>query len=297
MGRRLTSSAVPADALARDPERIEGMFSAIVPRYDLMNRLMTAGLDRRWRRLAAGEAGPLPGDEALDACCGTGDLTFALLRSCPDCSVTGGTSLRRCLRGRGRRRQGRERRAGGRLDFVGADLLALPFADDRFAAATVGFGVRNVSDPGAAFVELRRVVRPGGHVVCLESTPAPDGLGNRFHALWSDRVVPALGRLVRRLRRRLQLPAGVGRHFRDADGLAGLMGGAGLTNVRYRRLGFGAVSLHVGVVRRERQTVADVALRRAEAAPRRAASSCRRATRVRWRQTTPAGSETPAARR
>ncbi len=251
---------VPEDALARDPQRIEGMFSAIVPRYDLMNRLMTAGLDRRWRRLAAAEAGLRPGDEALDACCGTGDLALTLLRGCPDCRVTGADlSAAMLARAREKAAAGCAGVEGGaaaaapgeapaRVDFVRADLLDLPFVADRFAAATVAFGVRNVPDPGAAFGELRRVVRPGGRVVCLEMTTAPPGPGRRFHALWSARIVPLLGRLVGGDAGAYSyLPASVAT-FPDAEGLAAVMAGAGLTAVRYRRLGFGAVSLHVGVV-------------------------------------------------
>jgi demethylmenaquinone methyltransferase/2-methoxy-6-polyprenyl-1,4-benzoquinol methylase len=245
---------VPEDALARDPQRIEGMFSAIVPRYDLMNRLMTAGLDRRWRRLAAAEAGLRPGDEALDACCGTGDLALTLLRGCPGCRVTG-ADMSEAMLARAREKAAAACAAAvgpgeavARADFVRADLLALPFAAGRFAAATVAFGVRNVADPGAAFAELRRVVRPGGRVVCLEMTTAPPGPGRRFHALWSERIVPLLGRFVAGDAGAYSyLPASVAT-FPDADGLTAVMAGAGLTAVRYRRLGFGAVSLHVGVV-------------------------------------------------
>lgn len=245
---------VPDDALARDPGRIEGMFSAIVPRYDFMNRLMTVGLDRRWRQLAAAEAALRPGDEALDACCGTGDLALILAATCAGCRVIGG-DLSEAMLSRARAKVVRWRAAtaapgedGRRVDFVRADLLALPFAESRFAAATVSFGVRNVADPGRAFSELRRVVRPGGRVVCLEMTTPPPGPGRRFHALWSDRVVPAMGRLVAGHGGAYSyLPASVAT-FPDADGLAAVMAGAGLTAVRYRRLGLGAVSLHVGVV-------------------------------------------------
>ncbi len=238
---------VPEDALERDPSRIEGMFSAIAPRYDLMNRLMTLGLDRRWRRLAAAEAGLRPGEEALDACCGTGDLTRALSRSCADCRVTG-ADLSEAMLARARAKAAGWGEDAARVDFVRADLLALPFADDRFGAATVAFGVRNVRDPGAAFAELRRVVQPGGRVVCLEMTTPPPGPGRLFHALWSGRVVPLLGRLVAGHGGAYSyLPASVAT-FPDADGLAAVMAGAGLAEVRCRRLGLGAVSLHVGVV-------------------------------------------------
>ena len=125
---------------------------------------------------------------------------------------------------------------------------SLPFADDRFAAVTVGWGVRNVPDVLAAFREMARVTRPGGRVVCLESTQAPEGAGKRFHAIWMGRVVPLLGRLVTGdPSAYAYLPASVAA-FPRADELAAIMAAAGLVGVRYRRLGFGAVALHVGEV-------------------------------------------------
>ena len=134
------------------------------------------------------------------------------------------------------------------LEFVAGDLLALPFEDGRFAAVTVGWGVRNVPDVPKAFREMARVTRPGGRVVCLESTQAPDGLGKRFHDVWMGRVVPVLGRLVTGdPSAYAYLPASVAA-FPRADELAAIMSAAGLVSVRYRRLGFGAVALHVGEV-------------------------------------------------
>ena len=132
--------------------------------------------------------------------------------------------------------------------LVHDDVLALPFADDRFAAVTVGWGVRNVPDVPGAFREMARVTRPGGRVVCLESTQAPDGAGKRFHDIWMGRVVPLLGRLVTGdPSAYAYLPASVAA-FPRADELAAIMAAAGLVGVRYRRLGFGAVALHVGEV-------------------------------------------------
>jgi demethylmenaquinone methyltransferase/2-methoxy-6-polyprenyl-1,4-benzoquinol methylase len=239
--------AVPDEALARDPGRIERMFSAIVPRYDLMNRVMTAGLDRRWRRLAAREAALRLGEEALDACCGTGDLAFAVAAAYPGCRVTGVDFSGEML-ARAREKAVSRGDAGRRVDFAAADLLALPFADDRFSAATVAFGVRNVADVARALRELRRVVRSGGRIVCLETVKAQPGAGGRVHGLWSERVVPFLGRVVAgQPAAYAYLPASVAT-FADADELAALMSRAGLVGVRYRRLGFGAVALHVGVV-------------------------------------------------
>ena len=225
------------------------MFGDIAARYDLMNRLMTVGLDRRWRRMAAAQARLVAGDEALDACCGTGDLTFSLVEACPSCPVTGLDFTPEMLERARDKAAAREIRGlSVPREFIAGDVLALPFADDRFAAVTVGWGVRNVPDIPGAFREMARVTRPGGRVVCLESTQAPGGVGKRFHEVWMGRVVPLLGRLVTGdPSAYAYLPASVAA-FPRAGELAAVMAAAGLVGVRYWRLGFGAVALHVGEV-------------------------------------------------
>ena len=223
------------------------MFGGIAPRYDLMNRIMTVGLDGSWRRMAARQAALSGGDRALDACCGTGDLTFSLVDVCPDCEVTG-LDLTPAMIARAREKAAARERRGlpSPRAFVAGDLLDLPFADHEFAAVTVGWGVRNVPDVPGAFREMARVTRPGGRVVCLESTQPPEGAGKLFHEVWMGRVVPLLGGLVTGDRSAYAyLPASV-RAFPRADELAAVMAASGLTKVRYRRLGFGAVALHVG---------------------------------------------------
>jgi len=233
----------------RDPGRIEAMFGGIAARYDLMNRLMTVGLDRGWRRLAAREAALAPGDRALDACCGTGDLTFSLLDGCPGCMVTG-LDFTPAMVERARRKALARARRGRPAPsaIVVGDLLDLPFEDDAFAAVTVGWGIRNVPDVPRAFSEMARVTRPGGRVVCLESTLPAGGAGRRVNDLWLGGVVPVLGRLVTgNSSAYAYLPASVAA-FPRAGALAAIMAGAGLTHVRYRPLGFGAVALHVGEV-------------------------------------------------
>lgn len=233
----------------RDPARIEALFGGIASRYDLMNRLMTAGLDGRWRRRAAHEAALSPGDRALDVCCGTGDLAFALADACFWCDVTGldfTPAMVELARAKAAARERRGRPVPAAL--VVGDLLDLPFADGEFAAVTVGWGVRNVPDVPRAFREMARVTRPGGRVVCLESTQTPDGPGGRFHAVWLGKVVPLLGRVVAGdPSAYTYLPASIAA-FPRAEELAAIMAAAGLRDVRFRRLGFGAVALHVGEV-------------------------------------------------
>ena len=219
-----------------DPEGVRRMFDRIVPVYDPMNRIMTAGLDRTWRRLAA-EAAVRPGDEVLDACCGTGDLAIACARA-GAARVTGLDFSERMLE--------RARRKAPALRWVHGDLLALPFEDASFDAATVGFGVRNVADLDRAFGELRRVLRPGGRLACLEIT-SPRGRLAPFFRVWFDHVVPALGRALPGGDAYTYLPASV-RRFPDAPGLARTVAEAGFTQVRWRVLGGGIVALHTATV-------------------------------------------------
>ena len=216
------------------PEGVRTMFDRIAPVYDLMNRVMTAGLDGRWRRLTA-DAVVRPGDRVLDACCGTGDLALAAARAGGD--VTGLDFSERMLE--------RARRKGPELEWLRGDLLELPFEDASFDAATVGFGIRNVESLERGLAELRRVLRPAGRLAILEIT-TPRGPLRVFYRLWFDRLVPLLvGRILRGGTAYEYLPASV-RRFPAPEGLAETMKAAGFGDVRFRRLAGGIVALHVG---------------------------------------------------
>ena len=212
------------------------MFDRIAPIYDAMNRTMTAGLDRRWRRLTA-EAVVRPGDLVLDACCGTGDLALADVGA--GGRVTGLDFSERMLE--------RARRKAPELDWVSGDLLELPFPDASFDAATVGFGVRNVDDLERALRELRRVLRDGGRLGILEIT-RPRGLLSPFYRVWFDGVVPLLGKLLPGGSAYTYLPASV-RRFPGPDDLSEVMGASGFGDVRYRTFAGGIVALHTAVAR------------------------------------------------
>jgi demethylmenaquinone methyltransferase / 2-methoxy-6-polyprenyl-1,4-benzoquinol methylase len=213
------------------PDAVRHMFDRIAPVYDAMNRTMTAGLDRRWRRLTA-QAVVSPGDSVLDACCGTGELAIACARA--GGRVTGLDFSEPMLE--------RARRKGPVLEWVRGDLLALPFADASFDAATVGFGVRNVDDLQRALAELRRVLRAGGRIGILEIT-RPRGLLAPFYRFWFDGVVPLLGKLLPGGSAYTYLPASV-RRFPEPDDLARLIAAAGFGDVRYRLFAGGIVALH-----------------------------------------------------
>ena len=215
-------------------EGVRTMFDRIAPAYDAMNRVMTAGLDRRWRRRTA-EATVRAGDRVLDACCGTGDLAIACARISGQ--VTGLDFSERMLE--------RARRKGPQLEWVRGDLLALPFPAAAFDAATIGFGIRNVEDVPLALRELRRVLREGGRLGILEIT-RPRGVLAPFYRVWFDGVVPLLGKLLPGGSAYTYLPASV-RRFARPEELEALMRSSGFEAVRYESLAGGIVAVHLGV--------------------------------------------------
>ena len=215
-------------------EGVQRMFDRIAPVYDVMNRVMTAGLDQRWRRATVQET-LQEGDHVLDACCGTGDLAVAAWKAGAG-HVVGLDFSERMLE--------RARRKAPELEWVQGDVLALPFEDASFDAAVVGFGVRNVEDLEAGLRELRRVLRSGGRLGILEIT-TPRGPLRLFYRLWFDRIVPLLGRLLPGGDAYTYLPASV-RRFPEPEALGELLGSCGFEAVRFRRFAGGIVALHVG---------------------------------------------------
>jgi demethylmenaquinone methyltransferase / 2-methoxy-6-polyprenyl-1,4-benzoquinol methylase len=221
------SGRLPAEGVRR-------MFDRIAPVYDAMNRVMTAGLDQRWRAATVREA-VRPGDRVLDACCGTGDLAVAA-RKAGAGKVVGLDFSEPMLE--------RARRKAPELEWVQGDVLALPFEDASFDAAVVGFGVRNVEDLAAALRELRRVLRHGGRLGILEIT-RPRGVLAPFYRLWFDRIVPLLGRILPGGEAYTYLPASV-RRFPGPEELAELLRACGFGDVKFRLFAGGIVALHYG---------------------------------------------------
>jgi demethylmenaquinone methyltransferase / 2-methoxy-6-polyprenyl-1,4-benzoquinol methylase len=212
---------------------VRSMFDRIAAIYDPMNYAMTAGLDRRWRRLAA-QAVVEPGARVLDACCGTGEL--ALAARAEGGRVTGLDFSDRMLE--------RARRKSSEIEWVTGDLLELPFEDASFDAATVGFGVRNVEDVGRALRELRRVLRPGGQLAILELV-RPKGPLALFYRVWFDGLVPLAGKALPGGAAYAYLPASVKRFPGPAE-LSKQAREAGFAPVAHRLLGGGIVVLLVG---------------------------------------------------
>jgi demethylmenaquinone methyltransferase/2-methoxy-6-polyprenyl-1,4-benzoquinol methylase len=215
------------------------MFDRIAGRYDLVNSLISLGQHRRWKRLVAELAGVPAGGIALDVCAGTGDIAIALARRGARVVAVDFSWQMMAV--------GVRRAAGLPVSFVRGDALALPFRDGVFDAATIGFSLRNVASRARLFSEMARVVRPGGRIVALEtSQPRPAVVRALFraHITLVSFLAPLAtsGAAYRYLVRTIIA-------FPGADAIADEMRAAGLAEVSYRRLMFGAVAVHVGRVR------------------------------------------------
>jgi demethylmenaquinone methyltransferase/2-methoxy-6-polyprenyl-1,4-benzoquinol methylase len=233
--------------LDKSAARIRQMFGQIARRYDLLNHLLSLGIDRRWRRRTVELVSPGRGAQwILDICTGTADLALAYARACgPDVRIVGSDFCRPMLAVAA----SKCRRAGaaGQIALVQADSLQLPFADGVFDIVCVAFGLRNLSDTEGGLGEMVRVCRPGGRVAVLEfSLPRSRPLG-AVYAWYFRRVLPRVGQTLARNRQGAYnyLPASVG-EFPQGEALAARMRAAGLEGVGCRALTLGICSLYTG---------------------------------------------------
>lgn len=224
---------------------VREMFAAIAPRYDATNKILTAGVDEAWRKRAIAELHAPDDAKLLDLCCGTGDLVFHLLRSRPRAAVTGADFCTPMLDA-ARRRATRDD-DGARAEFVEADVMALPFANDSFDGATMGFSMRNVVDIVATLKEARRVLKPGARFVNLDVSKAPNVFFRRLFNLYFYGLVPLIGGTVGGSKTAYRYLPNSLTNYPDADALGERFRSAGFADVRYIRLGGGAVAIHVGV--------------------------------------------------
>lgn len=227
---------------AAAPSEVRVMFDRIAGRYDLMNLLISAGQEPVWRRILVARSGLRPGGAALDVASGTGKVAADLHRRAGPGGRVLGVDLSPGMTAVAQRRYAD--RPG--LAYVVGNALDLPVEDGAFDVATIAFGMRNIPDYGRAFAEMRRAVRPGGRVLCLEIARPRSRLA-RLLAGWFDRIVPLLGRLAGQGGAYAYLVRSV-HHYPAPERIAEVMRGAGLVDVRWRGLSGGIVTLHEGTV-------------------------------------------------
>lgn len=220
------------------------MFSAIAPRYDFLNRLLSFGTDRRWRRAAVAEAVPVRGGRHLDVATGTADVALEILRQKGAGTYVAGSDISAEMI-----RIGREKvsRAGfsDRMGFVLAPGESLPFRDAAFDSACVAFGIRNLADRPRGLREMCRVVRPGGTIVVLEFSHPRSSFFGALYRFYFTNVLPRLGGVFSRRSAYTYLPESVS-SFPEPERFSQMMRDAGCTGVAFRPLTLGIVTLYVG---------------------------------------------------
>lgn len=222
-------------SLDKRPAEVAAMFDRTAARYDLLNDLMTGGLDRLWRRAVVRALAARPGELVLDVAAGTGTSAVPLAHA--------GARAVACDFSLGMLRQGVRRQAGTGLRFAAGDALRLPFGDGSFDAVTSSFGIRNVSETLGALTEMHRVTKPGGRLVICEVSHPGSPLLRGLHGLHLKAVLPLMARFSSNPDSYHYLAESTAA-WHDAKALAELIERAGWRSVRWRALTFGVVALH-----------------------------------------------------
>jgi demethylmenaquinone methyltransferase/2-methoxy-6-polyprenyl-1,4-benzoquinol methylase len=239
-----TERAQPGHYTGDKAEYVREMFAGIAHRYDLLNSLLSFNRHRAWRRQAVRLAALRPGDSALDICTGTGDFALDLYRAIgPDGIVIGSDFCAPMIR-RGKAKT--DSVSQGRICMMIGDALRLPYRANSFDCVTVGFGIRNVADAQQGLVEMARVAKPGGRVVCLEFNRSESRFWRPLCDFYERRMLPRIGGLLSRREAYAYLQASI-QAFHSRKELAQLMENAGLTDVRVINLNFGSVCIHMGI--------------------------------------------------
>lgn len=237
-------TTVPLD---KSGDRVRRMFGEIAPRYDLLNHLLSGGVDIYWRWRTVRSAPPEGDAPILDVCTGTGDLALAYARAARGARVIA-TDFTHEMLVRAEAKQRRARRAAvPPIQFLEADTQCLPFPDDQFQIVCIAFGLRNVADTRAGLTEMRRVCRPGGRVVVLEFSTPDNRLFGAVYRWYFRQILPRIGQWVMRNREQAYeyLPRSVSQ-FPDGLRLAAILQECGLESVEYRPLTGGIATLYMG---------------------------------------------------
>jgi len=219
---------------------VQNMFGRIAHRYDTMNRLMTLGQDQRWRRYVIKHINLPPNGSLLDVATGTGDIAFEALKEYPQANVVGADfALPMML-------VGKQRPGGSFIKWADADALNLPFPGQTFDAVTSAYLLRNVPDIPRALTEQVRVVKPGGRIISLDTSPPPSNILKPFILAYFKYIIPLMGKLVAGDSSAYTYLPESTKAFKSADELAQLMRDAGLVDVHYKKFMFGTMAAHIG---------------------------------------------------
>lgn len=226
---------------------VRSMFASIAGRYDLMNRLMTAGRDTAWRKEVIRRAGLSMGDHLLDLGAGTGDLAREALRQQPGCRVTATDFTLEMMRVGQMRAIRLPASASSRIDWCAGDALRLPFPNETFAAVVSGFLIRNVTDLEACLMEQRRVLKPGGRIILLDTTQPRTNLFTPLVQFHLRVVIPRLGRWVSGHADAYTYLPGSTKAFLTGEELVARLHMAGFGQVGFQRKMFGTIAIHWAV--------------------------------------------------
>ncbi|MFP7674698.1 bifunctional demethylmenaquinone methyltransferase/2-methoxy-6-polyprenyl-1,4-benzoquinol methylase UbiE [Marivita sp. S0852] len=224
--------------------RVQGVFSSVASKYDVMNDAMSLGIHRIWKDAMMDWLAPRRGQKLLDVAGGTGDISFRFLKRAGGGHATVLDLTESMLI------EGRKRAEAGAmsdsLDWVVGDAMNLPFEDNVFDVYTISFGIRNVTRPQDALNEAFRVLRPGGRLMVLEFSQIPNELMQKVYDLYSFNIIPRLGQAIAKDRDSYQYLVESIRNFPDQDTFLGMLRSAGFENAKYRNLSMGIACLHSG---------------------------------------------------
>ena len=222
---------------------VQKMFDAIATRYDVMNRVMTLGQDQRWRKFVVKKAEVPSGGIVLDLASGTGDIAVLTKRYTPSAIVLAGDFALNMLK------EARRRFEGSDIGWHASDANSLPYGDECFDAVTFGYLLRNVDDVSGVLREIHRVLKPGGSVVCLDTTPPKKNILYPFILFYLKCCIPVMGKFLADNEAAYAYLTGSTMGFYSAARLAETFGAAGFENVGYSKFMFGTVAVHWGVKR------------------------------------------------
>ena len=225
-------------------EKVQGVFSSVASKYDVMNDVMSLGIHRVWKDAMMDWLAPIRGQALLDVAGGTGDISFRFLKRASGANAIV-LDLTESMLAEGRKRA-ENVGISGQLEWVVGDAMSLPFEDDSFDVYTISFGIRNVTDPQKALSEAYRVLKPGGRIMVLEFSHIPNDLLQWFYDKYSFNVIPRLGQIIASDRSSYQYLVESIRKFPKQESFMKLVNAAGFENTKYRNLTMGVACLHSG---------------------------------------------------